>query len=382
MRGGGPYPGCTQVFTNVQAAVDFATGGEIIKVASGVYTDVSVRPQNDVATTGIVTQVVYISKTITIQGGYTPTNWTTPHPITQPTTLDAQGQGRVIYVTGDISTTIEGLRITGGNANRLSGGALWNDDAGGGMYIITATAMLRDNQVFNSTAGGGWGDGGGLSIYKGIATLDGNRVFSNTGDSHGGGLYVDSSTVTLNGNIVTSNTAIYGGGLHAWYSNATFNGNTFRANTAGSYSSGIGGGLLLYSGTVTLNRNTIISNTSRSSGGLHLWSTSATLDSNIFTFNMADGNNSWNGGGGLSIESSQATLLNNIIADNRSNRNKSGLAVLLHPQLRLLHTTVARNIGGDGSGISVTDYDSNYSTGALTDTIFLSQTVGITVTFW
>ena len=325
--GGGPYPGCTQVFTNVQAAVDFATGGEIIKVASGVYTDVSVRPQNDVATTGIVTQVVYISKTITIQGGYTPTNWTTPHPITQPTTLDAQGQGRVIYVTGDISTTIEGLRITGGNANRLSGGALWNHDAGGGMYIITATAMLRDNQVFNSTAGGGWGDGGGLSIYKGIATLDGNRVFSNTGDSHGGGLYVDSSTVTLNGNIVTSNTAIYGGGLHAWYSNATFNGNTFRANTAGSYSSGIGGGLLLYSGTVTLNRNTIISNTSRSSGGLHLWSTSATLDSNIFTFNMADGNNSWNGGGGLSIESSQATLLNNIIADNRSNRNKSGLAV-------------------------------------------------------
>ena len=108
LEGGGPYSGCDQVFTSVQDAVDAASGGEIIKVATGVYSDVNNH--------GGLAQAVYISKTVTIRGGYTTTNWTTPYPITQPTTLDAQEQGRVLYITADISPTIEGLRITGGDA--------------------------------------------------------------------------------------------------------------------------------------------------------------------------------------------------------------------------------------------------------------------------
>lgn len=62
--------------------------------------------------------MVYISKTVTIRGGYTTTNGFAdpPNPDTNPTTLDAQGQGRVLYITGDISLTIEGLRITGGES--------------------------------------------------------------------------------------------------------------------------------------------------------------------------------------------------------------------------------------------------------------------------
>ena len=44
--------------------------------------------------------------------------WT---PTTTPTTLDAQRQGRVLYITGDINPTIEGLSITGGNAAGLGG---------------------------------------------------------------------------------------------------------------------------------------------------------------------------------------------------------------------------------------------------------------------
>jgi hypothetical protein len=110
-------------YASIQAAVDAASAvGDVIKVAAGTYTGVNVRPRQDITTTGMVTQVVYVSKTIAIQGGYTTTNWTTSDPIANATTLNAEGQGRVLYITGDISPTIEGLRLTGGNAAGSGGG--------------------------------------------------------------------------------------------------------------------------------------------------------------------------------------------------------------------------------------------------------------------
>jgi hypothetical protein len=89
----------------IQYAVDQASEGDEIRVASGSYTGVSVRPRADVTTTGVVTQVVYISKTVAIRGGYTTTNnfADPPDPVANPTTLDAQKQGRVLYITGDPS---------------------------------------------------------------------------------------------------------------------------------------------------------------------------------------------------------------------------------------------------------------------------------------
>jgi hypothetical protein len=51
--------------------------GEVIKVAAGTYADLGVR-------SGSI-QVVYIDKGITLQGGYTLTDWSTAYPITQPT---------------------------------------------------------------------------------------------------------------------------------------------------------------------------------------------------------------------------------------------------------------------------------------------------------
>ncbi len=68
-------------YTSIQAAVDAASDGDVIKVAAGTYTGVDVRPRHDITTTGVVTQMEYVSKTITIQGGYTTTNWTTSDPI-------------------------------------------------------------------------------------------------------------------------------------------------------------------------------------------------------------------------------------------------------------------------------------------------------------
>ena len=156
----------------VQYAVDQAGESSTIKVASGVYADINNRAG--------LRQVVYISKTVTIRGGYTTTNWSLSHPISCPTTLDAQGEGRVLYITGDISPTIEGLGITGGSASDLGGHTdrwAYTDSAGSGMYIITAAVSIRDNQVFGNRYAG---YGGGMYILAAPADIRNNWIYSNT----------------------------------------------------------------------------------------------------------------------------------------------------------------------------------------------------------
>jgi len=316
--------GC--IYSSVQAAVDAAQTGDIIKVAAGTYTDIHAYPRRDVVTTGVVTQVVYITKTVTIQGGYTTSNWTTPDPVANPTTLDAQRRGRVLYIAGNISATIAGLRITQGSAAGL-GGIPGSYDAGGGVYIITATVILSDNQVVGNVSPTGSGNGGGMYLRYSGTTLRGNTVASNTASYSGGGLFVSFSNATLSDNIITGNTAAYGGGLRLYASPAAFSDNIVAFNTARVY------------GTA--------------------------LDAY---------------GGGLLLDESDATLVNTVVADNRADTQGSGLGIRgSFP--RLLHTTIARNTGGNGSGVYVTDYFGvSSSMVALTNTILVSHTVGISVT--
>jgi hypothetical protein len=79
----------------VQYAVDQSASGDEIRVAAGTYTGVFTRAGYNTKT---VTQSVYISKSITIRGGYTTTNWAISNPIANPTNLDAQGAGRVFNI--------------------------------------------------------------------------------------------------------------------------------------------------------------------------------------------------------------------------------------------------------------------------------------------
>jgi hypothetical protein len=327
-------------YTTIQDAVDAATEGETIKVATGVYTDVQGRTAPGGCNYNgptVITQVVYISKTVTIQGGYTTTNWTTPYPITQPTTLDAQGQGRGLLVAGYISPTIEGLHITGGDATGLGGGGWSDDDVGGGVYVSSYMATISNNWVFSNTAQ----RGSGLFLLYSDVTLSGNTIFANSASHIGGGVY-GVLAGTISNNRVFGNTAYRGGGLYLYVSITTLSGNTVFSNTA-EY----GGGLYLYQSIVTLNGNTVISNTAVFGGGLYL--------------------------------ETYAALTNTVVADNQAGTAGSGFYIKRGPY-RLLHTTIARNSGGDGTGVyAATDTGASANI-TLTNTILVSHTVGITVT--
>ncbi len=293
-------------YDHIQAAVDAAGDGSIIKVAAGTYTGTNDR--------GSLAQVVYVSKTVTIRGGYTAPFAAPPNPDAHPTIVDAQGSGRVFYITGGSSPTIDGLRITGGDAAGLGGGQ--GGDAGGGIYVINATPTISDNLVFGNTAH--WG----------------------------GGLYLRESDATLSGNIITANIASHdGGGLYLWGSHAGLIGNTIASNAA-----------------------------SHDGGGMYLRDSDATLSGNAIAANTAS-----HDGGGIYLRGSDTTLINNIVADNRADHAGSGLHIR-RSSPHLLHTTIVHNIGGDGSGIHVTDDGEQHSTIVLTNTILVNHLMGITIT--
>jgi parallel beta-helix repeat protein len=246
-----------------------------------------------------------------------------------------------MYLWLDYSTVTATLETNTIRKNRATA-------RGGGLYLYdSAGAIISGNLVYSNTASGagGWDGGGGLYMDTSPATLDGNTICSNTVSGYGGGLYLNSSAATLNGNVVCANTApFHGGGLYVEYSNAKLNNNTVTANAAG------------WSG-----------------GGLCLWGSDDTLRDNLITTNTATYY-----GGGSYLYYSDATMINNVIADNRADQWGDGLGIQASAP-HLWHTTIARNHGGDGSGIYITDSGVN-STVRMTNTIVAYHTTGVTVT--
>ena len=354
----------------VQYAVDRAGEDSVVKVAAGVYTGVHGRPRNDVIATGTVTQVVYVSKTVTIRGGYTTANWATSDPEANPTMLDAQGEGRVFYITGAITPTIEGLRITGGDGTWL-GGSPDGFGAGGGVYVITATGILQDNQVFSNTSGAG----GGVYMYASKSVLHGNSITINVADD-GGGLYLQESEPVLSGNTIVANTAHWaGGGLCLKDSAGVLSQTTVASNTG--Y---LGGGLYLRGSGAILDGDLIAFNTGGAGGALYLEESAVALRRSRVLDNEALR------GGGLFLGLSRATLTNDVVADNQAENEGDGL-YLIGSSVRVLHTTIARNglagLSGnddDSSGIyAITSFSADSTTIVLTNTILVSHTLGITV---
>lgn len=394
----------------IQYAVDQADAGAEIRAAMGTYAGVSAREG--------VTQVAYMSKTVALRGGYTTTNWIEPYPITQPTTLDAQGQGRVLHISGGgITVTLANLHVTGGHANGTS-----YQGHGGGIYIAGASTWITNSAVTSNTATGFGGGisalsaslrltgstvafnlagvgGGGIGLNYGTAIVDGSIVVSNTvpgpGTSAvGGGIAMARGEIVLNRNLIVSNTAGYGGGMASYFATSVIlSDNLIVSNSADS-----GGGLGLHYSSVTLDRNTVQSNTARvEGGGLVLDTSPALLSGNRILANVARSCGGVCAGGsitvtlkdtavlsnvateywagGIGLFASHAILINTIVADNSS---PQGSALRIEASsVQLIHATIARN--RNSPGLIVTGTVNQPSTVVLTNTILASHTIGVMV---
>ncbi|MCX6028536.1 MAG: hypothetical protein NT169_04435 [Chloroflexi bacterium] len=381
---GGNCGGASPCYATVQAAVDAAAAGDEIRIAAGIYSGVSARSG--------ITQVVYLDKALNLRGGFTTANWTTPNPAANPTTLDAQGLGRGLVISGTVTAapavTVEGLRITGGNATGLGGYGGADRPAGGGVFVYLAQATLHNCAIYSNTAStvaSGSGYGGGLAAMFSTLTLDGSTVENNRASTGGigygggvlvknypgwggpvtlsantirnntastasggwgGGIHLDTVTAALAGNTIADNTATsaagatgYGGGIRADGSEITFTNNTVQGNRASASGPGSGGGIFLRDANATLTDNRLIGNTAATAtvgdgGGLYAVSDLNTriatiaLASNTFQDNAACGNavpaTALCRGGGIELWRVKATLTGNTIQGNTAGNTAMG----------------------------------------------------------
>jgi len=161
-------------------------------------------------------------QTINLSGGQLELSDTTgTETITGPSagvTVNAGGASRVFQVDANVTASISGLTITGGNSP-TNGGGVYNSGSlaltnctvsgnsangdGGGVGNV-GTAALTNCTVSGNTIGVFWGSGGGL-LNNGSLTLTNCTVSGNSAGAFDGGI-INYGLATLANTIVAGNT--------------------------------------------------------------------------------------------------------------------------------------------------------------------------------
>jgi len=182
------------------------------------------------------------------------------------------------------------------------------------------------------------GVGAGSTIVQAHANYDSatNRVFR------------IEATVTIEKMTIRHGKTTMGGGILVYESSLTLNYSTVTRNvtTGGGY----GGGINILYGTLTMNNSTISNNVAADlGGGIALFQYSATLNNSTVS-----GNTVVNGDGGGIYHSEGVTTLNNsTVSGNRASVNGGGIALGYSGNQSLNHATITDNTAdsdNNGSG--------------------------------
>ena len=319
------------LFGVLQDAIDFAEGFApdlpTVEIARGECKGVN--------SLGGTLQVGYVSEDLDFQGSLRRLDFADPDDLhTLPvvalsTIINAENQGRVIYIANDAAPTFTNLAFVNGDGvvganggGNTNGGGAHNNGIGRPWFLqIWSCANQADN-------GGAYFGGNTSDVYISGGVIGSCRVAQVTEDengnvdsvdridfggnranTHGGGFYTSGSleiqnllvrnnialagsgggyynsgndNLVVNG-IFYSNTAqIEGGGIFNSGSQFSIYHNTIRTNEAG----GDGGGVMNTGSGMTLNSTVVYSNTSLGGTGGGLNSVAATLDYNNFYDNV------------------------------------------------------------------------------------------------
>jgi predicted outer membrane repeat protein len=352
------YNDGTNVFSSfdasaVQQAVEAASSGGKVKVAGSC---VGIQERSG------LNQTVYISKSLTLEGGHTQSDWNLePDLNTYVTLLYADHSGRVVVISGTQGVTLASLFLAGGLAED---GTL--DDNGGGIWSNSEFTLT--NSIIYSNTAPLWFGGGMYNLD--ISPILTNVVFSGNSAPIGGAMYNNgringNSNPTLTNVTFTGNSAGEDGG--AMYNNGSFSGTssptltnvTFSGNSAGD-----SGGAMYNDGYSSGNSNPTLTNvtfTGNSAGedggamyndGYSSGNSNPTLTNVTFSGNSAylDGGAMFNDG--RSSGTSSTKVYNSILWNNQANGVTGTITANIFnnsASISLTHSLLEGS-GGSGSG--------------------------------
>ncbi len=202
-------------FRSLQAAINAAASGDLIRVAAGSYRE-NLRIER---------------KAIVLQGGFS-ADWLRDLPRNTTTLVGIGGDAVLTLIESD--STVDGFRITGGTGsteqlpygyhgggiysragsptiinNLIEGNDVRSGDPpydyffGGGVYISAAPQATLVNNVIRGNFAG---RGAGVALFAQAALVQGNTIDKNVavGD-HGGGMYIGVVNATVTQNLVVGN---------------------------------------------------------------------------------------------------------------------------------------------------------------------------------
>ena len=362
----------------ILTALAQATNGDSIYAARGDYT-------------GTGTDVISITNSITLYGGW---DGAVFGPIMRdsaryPSVLDGEGMRRVVYISGNITPTLDGFIITRGNATGLPADCS-SDGCGGGIFIHSAHPIIVNNVISDNvaaTASVGSLDGRGGALYLEHAArsvISGNVIISNVastvGVGDGGGIYLslgaDMGGTRVQFNQILSNTATTsdtiarGGGIYGGPDGVLIQGNIVAGNQANSYGGGAGAGFFQWYGSATYLNNMIRGNLGNDLGNSAVF---LGYSQSRFEGNQVIDNLTANGVQVGAISGGGPTLVNNVIARSGSKT----FSVYGYSSSMSAATLFHNTLVGSGAGYGVYGY---YAAVYLTNTIIVSHTWGITNT--
>jgi hypothetical protein len=178
----------------------------------------------------------------------------------------------VVTINADVEAAIDGVTITGGNANGTGATITFS---GGGIWVFSGA----DVTIVNSTITGNTASSSGGGVYvagNGDATIVYSTISGNTSSASGpaqggGGVYVagNGDATIVNSTISGNTSSAAGGGVNVSNdSTAAIINSTIRGNRAQSDFAGGGGGIFSgVSGSVDIANSTVSGNATGDRGG-------------------------------------------------------------------------------------------------------------------